>query len=758
MRKRKPVPVHNLKVTRRGKVRKRNLLWRWRRALYLGGLATVLGAAGLVYILSQIELPVDPRVERVQKQTSFICADHVERNCNASNAMAELHGAEDRVLVSYDQIPLVMKQAVIAAEDRDFFDHRGVDPLGIARAAYRDIRNEGVRQGGSTITQQYVKKSYLSDEQTITRKLKEAVMAIKLEQQLPKEEILNRYLNTVYFGRGAYGVQAAARAWFGHDVQAIDAGEAAFLAGLLRNPNGADPYRSEAMITEAERRRRVVIEAMVEEGYLTQTEAEEFLAVPMDPNDESVPEGERFMRPPPVPSTLGEDVLGAEVGSEYFAGDVLKWLRREFGDDAVYGGGLKVYTTLDLRMQRAAYEAVTSTLDREGDPSAALVALDDQGRIKAMVGGTNWAESELNLATAGPGQGLGRQPGSTFKTFALAELVRQGYSVQSVMPSPRTLEVTDPRCVSGGEEWSPSGGAGGAVSMVTATKNSYNTTYVQLMMDLGPQAVVDTAVDMGVSELAGATPFCSLVLGAGEVSVLGMAAGYSTLANEGVAKSPIMVTRVEFPDGSVRHYEPETKEILTPDQAGRITHALQQVIEGGTGRQARFGREAAGKTGTTDDNGDAWFVGYTPRLTAAVWMGHTAGRIPMDNVHGERVQGGNFPARIWAKFMTEATSDFDSGEFREMTAAELSDGEVFKPDLGKTSVVTTDSSQTPTTSPAPTATTTPQATTEPETPEDEPETPPSTVPPSTAPPTTASPTTAPPDEGGQGQVVAAGGP
>ncbi|MEO6628511.1 MAG: transglycosylase domain-containing protein, partial [Aquihabitans sp.] len=548
MRTRKPVPVHNLKVTRKGKVKKRTVLWRWRRAFYLCALAVVVGAAGLVYILGQIDLPRDPRLEDPYKQTSFVCSDEVQVNCNSLNAMAQLHGAEDRVLVTYQQIPDVLRDAVISAEDRDFFKHGGVDPVGIARAAFQDLRGNGVRQGGSTITQQYVKKTYLTAEQTATRKIKEAVMSIKLEQEISKQEILTRYLNTVYFGRGAYGVQAASRPWFDHDIEALDAGEAAFLAGLLRSPNGADPYRGPKSLKEAERRRRVVLEAMTEEGYITLAEQKTYLAVPIDPKAPGLASEDRFVQPPPVVSPLGEDVKGAEWGSEYFAEYVRLWLIREFGSDEVSGGGLKVYTTLNQGMQKAAFDAVTTTLDRPDDPAAALVALDDQGQVKAMMAGTDYQKTELNLATGAEGGGLGRQPGSTFKTFALAEAVRAGYSVRSVLPAPSKIELDDPRCTRGGGAWKVRGGPGSSASLVTATKKSINTVFAQLMVKLGPDKVLQTAKDMGVS--ADLQPYCALVLGGGEVSVLDMAAGYSTLANQGVAKAPIVVTRVEFPDGS----------------------------------------------------------------------------------------------------------------------------------------------------------------------------------------------------------------
>ncbi len=744
-RRRKPVPVHNLKVSRKGKVKKRSVLWRMRRAFFVIALVMTVGASGLVYVLGQVELPVDPRVEPDQKQTSFICADNVEVNCNATNAMAQLHGSEDRVIVDYADIPQVLIDAVLSAEDGDFFEHGGVDPVGIAAAAVADIRGDGVRRGGSTITQQYVKQTYLTSEQTATRKIKEAVMAVKLEQELSKEEILGRYLNTVYFGRGAYGVQAASQAWFNKDVGALDAGEAAFLAGLLRSPERADPYRGDDSLAEAERRRRVVLTEMVQEGYLTAKERKQFLAVEMSPDA-----AEPFAVKPPVPSTLGENVKGSAYGSTYFAEFVRRWLINEFGEDAVYGGGLKVYTTLDLTMQKAAYDAVTTTLDREGDPSGSIVALDDQGQVKAMMAGTDFANSEVNLALGKEALGVrmgsgGRQPGSTFKTFALAELVRQGYSIRSVLPAPPKVEITNPACLDGEDKWTVRGGPGGGASMVSATKNSTNTVYAELMSRLGPEPVLQMARDMGVTDPA-LEPRCANVLGGGEVSVLDMASAYSTLANDGVHKAPIVVSRVEKSDGTVIDYTPEGKRVLTPEQAGRVTYALREVIDGGTGKEANFGRPAAGKTGTTQLNVDAWFVGYTPKLTAAVWVGHPEGSIPMDDVHGETVQGGNFPARIWRTFMETATAGFDTGDFPELTDDELNGGEAFDPNLGETSIISQGSGDAPPSTTAPQSqSTTPQTTAPATTAPVQTTAPQTTAPATTAPPQTTAPaTTAPP--------------
>ncbi len=739
MRTRKPVPVHNLKVTRKGKVKKRTFLWRWRRLWYLVALAFTVGVSGLVFVITRVELPADPRVAPPVEQTTYICAAEVQVNCNASNAMVQLHGTKDRDLVTYDEIPPLVVHAVLAVEDRDFFEHDGVDPAGIARAALSDIRGEGVRQGGSTITQQYVKQTYLNSEQTVNRKIKEAVMAVKLEQQLGKEEILTRYLNTVYFGRGAYGVQAASRAWFGHDLAAIEPGEAAFLAGLLRSPGGADPYDGPKSLAEAERRRRVGLGQMLDEGYITASERRAALAIPVDPKEGG---DDPFVVPPPKGSALGDKVKGEDYGTKYFITYVRKWLVSQFGQDAVLEGGLRVYTTLDLNMQKAAFDAVTTTLDRPDDPAGALVAVDDQGHIKAMMGGTDFEKSSVNLATGRAGGGLGRQPGSTFKAFALAEAVREGYSIGSVLPAPGKIEITDPVCLNGEDKWTVKGGPGGPVSLVTATKKSINTVYAQLMARLGPEKVLDMARDLGVIA-PGLKPYCSLVLGSGEVSVLDMASAYSTFANQGVAKTPIAVTRVEKADGTVLNYQPTTKQVLSPTEAGRVTYCLRQVVNGGTGADANFGRPAAGKTGTTQDNADGWFVGFTPKLTAAVWMGYPQGLIPMKSVHGIQVQGGTFPAQMWRKFMEAVTASTETADFPEIT--DLDGGQTLDLNYGKTSVA--DSSQSSTSSgtagtggttatTAPTRTTTtsaPTATTAP----------PTTAPPTTAPPTTAPATTAP---------------
>ncbi|MDQ6696389.1 MAG: transglycosylase domain-containing protein [Actinomycetota bacterium] len=653
MRSKKPVARHNLKTTRRGKVKKRSIIWRWRRLLYLSFLSLTVLVAGMAYIVSKVQLPGDPSVAPTEAQTSFICSAEVQVNCNASNAMAQLHGAEDRSLVTYQQIPKVLRQAVISAEDREFFKHGGVDPVGIARAAWADIRGKGAQQGGSTITQQYVKNTYLNRERTVTRKIKEAVMAVKLEQKLSKQEILTRYLNTIYFGRGAYGVQAASRAWFNHDVGSLQLTEAAFLAGLIRSPQSADPFKGKRSLAEAIRRRHVVLQAMLGQKYIT---ARQMRAA----------EAQKLQWPlialPPTTANLG-NVAGQDKGMKYFVDYVRSFLLSHFGEAAVYSGGLKVYTTVDRTMQAAAYDAVTTTLDRPDDPAGALVAIDDQGQVKAMMGGRRFEESHVNLATGSVGGGSGRQPGSTFKAFALAEAVREGYSVQSVFKSPSTLDLPDGN--GPGSPWIVNGGFGnGTATLVQATQHSVNTVYAQLAATLGMDKVINMAHELGVSKSAVLKNYPSTVLGSGAVSVLDMASAYSTFADQGEHVSPIVVTRVERPDGSVVNFVPDRGRVLAPDQAARVTYCLQRVVQAGTGTAADFGIPAAGKTGTTTANVDAWFVGYTPKLTAAVWMGYPEGESrSMDNVHGITVQGGTLPAEMWRKFMQAVTANTDPGTF-----------------------------------------------------------------------------------------------
>lgn len=626
--------------------RPRGRLWRYRRVLLLVGLALAIAASGTLYVLFSAPLPPPPSLAALNQTTYLTDA--------AGRPLATLHGGEDRTVVRLAEIPVVLRQAVVAAEDRSFYRHRGLDPLGIARATVADIRRRRVVQGGSTITQQYVRNAYASvgRGRSLWRKLREAVVAVKLERTLSKDAILERYLNTIYFGRGAYGVQAASRAYFAKDVRRIGLAEAALLAGLIRSPVSADPATNPALATA---RRRQVLQAMEEEGYIDAAARAAAERVPVaGPGGLVVPR----RRP-------GAAVARPEVGTQYFVEQVRRFLVTRYGEQAVYGGGLRVRTTLDLDLQEAAYRAVYGVLDRPDDPAGALVALDTDGRVRAMVGGRDWSVSQVNLATGRAGGGRGRQGGSAFKPFVLAAALSAGYPVTTRLPAPAELVLPG---ADRGRDWRVRNYDGtdyGELDLVEATVQSVNTVYAQLVTRVGPARVVALARAMGITSPLEAVP--SIALGTQEVSVLEMASAYTTLANRGVRVEPTLVAEVRDASGAlVERFRPESKRVLAPGHADVVTAVLRQVVERGTGRAAAFGRPVAGKTGTTQDFGDAWFVGYTPRLAAAVWMGYPAGQSrPMRSVHGRAVTGGSFPAVIFRRFMAAATArpPYAGGDF-----------------------------------------------------------------------------------------------
>lgn len=637
--------------------RRRGRLWRYRRPLLLAGLAVAIAASGALYVLLSAPLPPPPSLATLSQTTYMTDA--------AGRPLATLHAGEDRTVVRLADVPAVLRHAVVAAEDRSFYRHRGLDPLGIVRATIADIRSRRVVQGGSTITQQYVRNAYrtVGRSRSLWRKLKEAVIAVKLERELPKDEILERYLNTIYFGRGAYGVQAASQAFFGKDVRDIGLAEAALLAGLIRSPVSADPAVNPALATA---RRRQVLRAMEEEGYITAAQRAVAERVPVvGPGAPVIPR-----RQP------GVTVARPEVGTQYFVEQVRRFLVARYGEQAVYGGGLRVRTTLDLELQGAAYRAVYGVLDRPGDPAGALVAVDADGRVRAMVGGRDWSVSQVNLATGRAGGGRGRQAGSAFKPFVLAAAVADGYPVTTRYPAPAEIVLPG---ADEGRDWRVRNYDGtdyGQLDLVEATVQSVNTVYAQLVVQVGPAKVVEMAHAMGITSPLRAVP--SIALGTQEVSVLEMAAAYATLANRGVRVEPTLVSEVRDAEGNlVERFTPERKRVLAGKQADIVNGVLRQVVERGTGRAAAFGRPVAGKTGTTQDFGDAWFVGYTPRLAAAVWMGYPEGQSrPMRSVHGRAVTGGSFPAIIFRRFMAAATARaaYAGGDFPPLVVAQPREG------------------------------------------------------------------------------------
>jgi len=630
-------------------LRKRNLIWRMRRPVFIALLAVVLGASTVAYSYWQEPLPsATPPLAEI----SFMCsAEVVVGQCTQDNSIAQLSGDEKRVLVKYDEVPQILVQAVLAAEDKDFFKHQGVDPNGIGRAFLSEVRNEDLKSGGSTITQQYIKNTYLTSERSLDRKIREAVLAIKIEKELPKKIILERYLNTIYFGRGAYGVAEASRVYFGKDLSQIGLPEASYLAGIIRSPEAYDPNRPSTdpfaarQRQAATNRRKDVLSAMVTEKYISQLDKEKIDDLGWD---------YVLVR---EPSKNYGKVTHTDLGSEYWIEYIRHYLTTQtpITDAQVFGGGLRIYTTMDWGQQAIAYDAIRSILGRPDDPAASIVSMDQLGNVRSMVGGFDFASSQVNLAAGVDGGGSGRQPGSSFKPFALAAALESGKSLGEVYSAPgrMTLRLKD------GGSWNVGnyGDASlGTMNLVQATMMSSNTVYAQLINDIGTMNVVDTAKKLGVT---GDLPeYPSVVLGTGSVSVLDMTTGFHTLSNHGMKIGPVVVTRVEDARGRLV-WEPESKkeQVVRVETADAVSWVLNQVVTGGTGKSANYGQPAAGKTGTTENYRDAWFAGYSCDLTAAVWLGYPGEQTRyMSNVHGRQVAGGTFPTEIWGRFMRTANA------------------------------------------------------------------------------------------------------
>jgi penicillin-binding protein 1A len=574
--------------------------------------------------------------------------------------IATLHGEENRTIVPLEKISKNLIKAVVATEDKGFYEHAGVSVRGIIRAARANLEGKQIVQGGSTITQQYVRNAYpsIGTEKTIARKLKESWLALRVEQRNSKAEILEKYLNLVYFGRGAYGAEAAARTYFKVPASDLTVGQAAYLAGVIRSP---ERYQIGTNLDESVALRNKVLSDMMGAGYITKAQAEaarrEDLKAQFKP---------------------GQSIEVESSRAGFFVEYVRQLLRREFQltDEQILGGGLQIHTSLDLRMQDAAEAAITSVLDRPTDPEAALVAMDGQGHVKAMVGGRDVGSIErargFNFAVDAQGTGGGRPAGSAFKVFALAALVEEGYSISSTFSGPSTIRIDSPQCRNkDGTPWEVSnfGNAGfGALDVNRATLSSVNTVYAQIM-----ESAVNPSEFMAMAEKTGITipafdAGCALTLGTTDVTPMEMARAYTTFAQRGKRPEPILITKITSPRGEViAERTPKVEQVIDPNVADTVNHVLQQNITGGTGTGARIGRPAAGKTGTTQNHENAWFAGYTPQLTAVVWMGYPPqpdGTIPLlKNVRGRDVTGGSFPATIWKKFMTVAVEGTEKSSF-----------------------------------------------------------------------------------------------
>jgi penicillin-binding protein 1A len=530
-------------------------------------------------------------------------------------------------------MPQALRQAVIATEDQRYYEHAGVDPTGIARALMNDVVLGKASQGGSTITQQYVKNAFGTPEKTLKRKVSEALLANRIEKQYSKDQILELYLNTIYFGHGAYGVEAASQIYFGKSVEALTLPESAMLAGVIKSPGHYSPYLDPAA---AKARRDTVLHQMAQQNYITAAQEAEAVAAPI--------------------KTVGLKT-GAAV-APYFVEWVKDQLSKEYGQDQLYRGGLTVKTTIDLKAQRAAEKAVAGTLNQKGDPSAALVALKPgSGEVIAMVGGRDFKTQQFNAAV----QGAGRQPGSAFKPFVLATALGNGISPEQTFESgPIKIPVGD-------QTWSVTGASGGRTGPMRlreATEKSVNSVFAKLITEVGPEKVVSTAESMGLHK--GISPVPAIALGGLQdgVTPLEMATAFATLAAGGQHATPYGILEVTDRKGTVLFSaKPQLDGALDPAVAYLTTDILKGVMTNGTGKGAALGRPAAGKTGTTQENRDAWFVGYTPQLATAVWVGYPEAQKAMSDVHGRQVTGGSFPADIWSKFMKAALADTPKKDF-----------------------------------------------------------------------------------------------
>jgi penicillin-binding protein 1A len=599
------------------------------------GLGTVIG---LIYAFARVPLPAE-----VPTAQTVVFLDQTGKE------IGTLAAQENRRVVKLDKIPKETQRAVLAAEDRDFYEHGAISYRGLARASAANLLRRRISEGGSTITQQYVKNAFpgVGRDRTLFRKLKEAVIAVKLERKFSKDRILEFYMNTVYFGRGAYGIDAAARTYFKRKVGSLTPAQSALLAGVIRSP---EFYGKQEHAASAKARRDYILQAMVDRGWLSAKDGRAAIASKLGVSWKAKPQGIANSRAP------------------FFLEKVRQYLVGRYGAEAVNLGGLRVRTTLDMRMQDLADQTVKRILDDpKNDPKAALVSIDPRnGAVRAMYGGRYYKSRQFNYATNAV-----RQAGSTMKPFVLAQALSDGYSVNTNYPGPAELIVN-------GEDFKNYGDTNyGLMTLRDATRLSVNTVYVQLMQVVKPERVARLAKAHGLTaELAGEAepkkdprpleaapvlkPVLALSLGSGDVTTLQLASAFGTWANRGIHHTPHLVERVTDAKGRVLEEHPgnpQGEQVIAQVHADTMNMVLKNAVENGTGNAARlYGREVAGKTGTTSDYTDARFVGYTTNLVTSVWMGYDNPKKKLVDVRGlAGVSGGSLPAQIWREYMDLAT-------------------------------------------------------------------------------------------------------
>ncbi|HPU08339.1 MAG TPA: penicillin-binding protein 1A [Candidatus Atribacteria bacterium] len=530
--------------------------------------------------------------------------------------LAELF-TENREYVELSQIPDIIKKAFIASEDQNFYHHPGIDPGGIARAAWQNLINMDIVEGASTITQQLSRNLFLSHHRTWKRKIQEIFLAFTLEKKYTKNEILEAYLNQIYFGHGAYGIKAAAQIYFGKNLEDLNLAEIAMLAGVARSPGNFSPYVD---LSAAQRQQRRVLRRMKEAGFISKEELEEALATPI------VLSGREKNRSP----------------APYFVDYLIKELQKSYNEETIFGGGLKIYTTIDLDIQKVADQAL-----KDSGYQGAILCIEPQtGYIKAMVGGRDYDESKFNRAVQAY-----RQPGSAFKPFIYSAALDSGFT-------PSTILVDEPLVFPNG--WKPQNYEktfNGPITLREALEKSVNIIGIKLLQETGVDKVINYARKMGIkSDLR---RDLSLALGTSEVNLLELTNAYCAFANRGLVPEPIAILRIENFSGETLYESQRTlRRALSEDTAYIMARLLQGVIERGTAKAARIDRPAGGKTGTTEDFIDAWFVGFTPDLVCGIYLGNDD-RTPL----GPRKTGGVIAAPLFSQVMKEAHQDIPVHDF-----------------------------------------------------------------------------------------------
>jgi penicillin-binding protein 1A len=645
-------------------------------AALLGALVLILATAATALVLTANPRALISSCGPATARPRHLSADTFLYAAGGSR-LGAVSTARNREPVALARVSHWMPTATVAIEDHRFWRHGALDFEGIVRAAIADLRAGRAVQGGSTLTQQLVRARYLpSGSMTVVRKLTEACLAIKLADRWSKRRILTEYLNTVFYGHRAYGVQAAAETYFARPASRLGLTQAALLAGLPQAPSVYDPLHHPKA---ARTRRNVVLRALRSAGAISPAKLRRALGRPL-----GLHPGHRYL----------------SVKAPAFFDRVEHGLRRSYGPRVVRRGGLRVHTTLDPRLQEAADRALGAWLSADGDPAGALVAIDPRnGAIRALttlVPGR--ARLRFNLASQSR-----RQAGSAFKTFTLTAAIEQGIPLSSVWNGPPSLTIPNRRCMDGATPWTLhnfADEAAGTMTLLEAIAHSVNTIFAQVALRAGLHNIVDVAHRMGIRSPL--KPVCSITLGPEGVSPLEMTVAFATLAADGVHHDPEDVRRVTTADGTVLKRRHTTgKRVISAQTARTVTYALTGVIKGGTGMAADPGRPAAGKTGTAENESDAWFCGFVPQLASCVWIGYPAAEIPMKSLDGfSPVVGGSVPARIWHDFMVPALAGVRVIPFPTVPADQLrasSPGATPAPSLGVT----------PGASPAPLTTTTP---------------------------------------------------